>query len=309
LREEIGTPSEAISERSRLADNEKEGSTNGANGGNGGNGNGGNGGNGGPLNKILVALGTGAALLIGALFTSILAYTPEFLEEQYEDWGLIAPEESLEGQVKRGEKGAQGITVVLIESETSGTKATRETDSGGFYRIAKVQEGDYLVVARRGDLQTLGSRSVIVRDGDKDKQVEVIDIGTEETVISKPAGAGAADLPAKENPVLEADQGVQQTPSGNSQQVRIRYESRESEMSTPTVTYWRVSVRVEGPAVDTSRVKLVTYYLHPTFQPQVVSRGPPAFLLEFDTWGEFTIAARVHFADGSFVELEMPLRF
>jgi len=54
------------------------------------------------------------------------------------------------------------------------------------------------------------------------------------------------------------------------------------------------------------RVSEVTYYLHPTFKNPVVAvrDRQTSFEVRIRVWGEFNVAAKVHFKDGTDVELE-----
>lgn len=62
---------------------------------------------------------------------------------------------------------------------------------------------------------------------------------------------------------------------------------------------WAAVVWVE-PYDESANIESVMYYLHPTFQPSVVTRYQSEnFWLDFNTWGSFEIQAVVTFNDGS----------
>lgn len=72
-----------------------------------------------------------------------------------------------------------------------------------------------------------------------------------------------------------------------------------------------LTVWVDGTQEQLADIESVTYYLHPTFQPSVVSRysAEDAFRLDFTAWGQFTIQARLVFKDGTVSDLSAYLAF
>lgn len=66
-------------------------------------------------------------------------------------------------------------------------------------------------------------------------------------------------------------------------------------------------VWVEAPNETLSNVNNVTYYLHPTFNPSVISGDSPAnkFGISFTGWGVFDLRAKVYFKDGEVRDLEL----
>ena len=72
---------------------------------------------------------------------------------------------------------------------------------------------------------------------------------------------------------------------------------------------WSITAYVDGPAL--SNITGVTYYLHPTFKPDVITCGkvaPPDcseknnFALHLLAYGGFKLYAKVHFNDGKVVD-------
>jgi transcription initiation factor IIF auxiliary subunit len=61
------------------------------------------------------------------------------------------------------------------------------------------------------------------------------------------------------------------------------------------------AVYVDEDASTLNEIEAVTYFLHPTFPDPVQTVRDPAtrFALKARGWGEFDIAARVRFKDGS----------
>jgi S1-C subfamily serine protease len=74
---------------------------------------------------------------------------------------------------------------------------------------------------------------------------------------------------------------------------------------------YHLSVWISGPGDVYMEIVQVTYRLHPTFTPSVVTRTNPddEFLLEFDSWGEFEIIAEVELRDGTVLTLTQHLDY
>lgn len=85
----------------------------------------------------------------------------------------------------------------------------------------------------------------------------------------------------------------------------IVHEARKLSVDAGTgKTWYQVDIWLEGPDGLRNDVRSVDYELHPTFNPQEVSRTtPPRFPLQLRVWGEFTIRASVNFKDGSSARL------
>jgi transcription initiation factor IIF auxiliary subunit len=63
---------------------------------------------------------------------------------------------------------------------------------------------------------------------------------------------------------------------------------------------YNITVWLNGPQETLSDIDKVTYHLHPTFQPQVVTRysAEDRFSLSLTAWGQFTLGAEVLFKNG-----------
>jgi hypothetical protein len=80
--------------------------------------------------------------------------------------------------------------------------------------------------------------------------------------------------------------------------------------STSRLGWWRWSVWVEGEEEELGQIEWVRYQLHPTFPKptQIVTDRDSKFALQGSGWGEFTIYAAAHLADGSEQNLKHWLR-
>lgn len=92
------------------------------------------------------------------------------------------------------------------------------------------------------------------------------------------------------------------TDSDPARTVTLVYQSSPSD----TAEYFHVIVGLDGAPADVADVTSVTYYLHPTFEPSTITRtSAQNFILEFDTWGEFELSARIYFSDGSSLDQDV----
>jgi transcription initiation factor IIF auxiliary subunit len=65
--------------------------------------------------------------------------------------------------------------------------------------------------------------------------------------------------------------------------------------------WWKIFI--EGPLVYMSKIRSVTYYLHPTFSPNeiTVSDSQTGFALESLGWGEFDVFLDFRFQNGMII--------
>lgn len=82
---------------------------------------------------------------------------------------------------------------------------------------------------------------------------------------------------------------------------------RDAKLDRGGRAYYRVRLYLDADHEETlDRVTEVTYYLHPTFKDpvRVVRNRDTSFEIRTVLWGEFNVAANVHFKNGTNRELE-----
>ena len=197
------------------------------------------------------------------------------------------------------------------------------TDGTGDFFFEKVPTGSHRIdcsVTENGYLlYRLDNKSFYIQKGDKYKKLEVIELNNVEP--QSPVSKGLKeDLKEKPNPDF-----VEEKLNFASQQkivkslldyeVELVYhatvippeEQRQGfESNTHTFTIW-----VEGDKQVLSHIERVTYYLHPTFNPSVITRYSfeDNFALSLTAWGQFELKAKVYFKDGQVKDLSKFLSF
>jgi len=78
------------------------------------------------------------------------------------------------------------------------------------------------------------------------------------------------------------------------------------ESNTRSINVW-----LKGDDQILSQVDRVTYFLHPTFNPSVVTRysAEDKFKLSFSAWGQFELKTKVYFRDGKVRDVSRYLSF
>jgi YEATS family len=74
---------------------------------------------------------------------------------------------------------------------------------------------------------------------------------------------------------------------------------------------YNVTVWIVADPRTLSEIEKVTYYLHPTLKPDIITRysAEDRFTLSFAAWGQFTIGAKVFFNDGNVIPITKFLSF
>jgi transcription initiation factor IIF auxiliary subunit len=74
--------------------------------------------------------------------------------------------------------------------------------------------------------------------------------------------------------------------------------------ASPGQQWYQLEVWLQGPDEVRQDVKDIVYTLHPTFDPNEVTRSTPLdFRLRLQVWGAFTVKALVRFKDGYSINL------
>jgi hypothetical protein len=215
---------------------------------------------------------------------------------------------SVEGVVTKQNRPVEGMTVSLDDALAEG-----ETDSAGAFvlkgvrpglRRLSVSSGQKVYFTRQFEMR---GRLVDLKTIDIDQQtIHVSQLGGESfptpevkpptpTPSPTPSTAGRAPAGLIDPAILFA---------GTAQ---LEHSWRPRNAADPAVWQnpWVVSIWVKGNQQTLASIASVTYMLHPTFNPNVVSRFDPrdAFRLDLNVWGKFEIKARVNYRDGQSVEL------
>jgi len=112
----------------------------------------------------------------------------------------------------------------------------------------------------------------------------------------------------KENLIIEETQDAENFFSKETDDIYLLHSfKRAPDLDKDGMKYFRLSFTIDCDDLKAlDRVKWVTYFLHPTFKNpiRVVDDRQTNFRLDTAAWGEFLLKAKVHFADGTFLELK-----
>jgi hypothetical protein len=205
----------------------------------------------------------------------------------------------VEGSVLKSGKPAAQLRILLDDSTTTTT-----TDSGKFL-FENVSKGVHAIQVRARGEQILFNDRFSVPEGLKDKlKLDPFNLEAE------PQGKIPED-PKRPAPNLAF---VKQSKQPD-YQVSLMHAAtplppggRPAGFESNT---YRITVWVQATSAISSQIERVTYYLHPTFNPSVVTRYSPEnqFSLSFTVWGQFELKAKVYFKDGQVKDVSRHLSF
>ncbi len=234
-----------------------------------------------------------------AVVTATLLAVATPLGEQLSEM-LFPTSAVVEGMVKKAENPVKNTTVRLDR-----LRATTTTSSGRFL-FENVSRGIHDIEVLASDDQPLYFDKFSVSRDEKAKRLDTILLDSTPVAL-KPVKSTA--VAAKTNPtfVTASRQPAYQVALGHSA-VMIPLPERRSgfESNTRQVTVW-----VDAASDILSNIERVTYYLHPTFNPSVVTRyqASDKFALSFTAWGQFEIKAKVYFRNGQVKDLAHYISF
>jgi len=164
-----------------------------------------------------------------------------------------------------------------------------------------------LIIAAEGDVKDEGTIALDLLQPQPVSSVQTFDAAPNEGV---PMSDNNTQLPSA-TPQQAQQPNTQFLPSNDTNadedEISLMHEAKfERDPSFHNVTVW-----VDGPQQTLAEVQRVTYTLHPSFQPSIVTRSSSEnnFALSLSAWGQFTIEANVFFRDGEVKELSRFLSF
>lgn len=251
--------------------------------------------------------------LLGAGLTAIIATLTTPIGERIRD-SIFPTSAVVSGFVKREGKPVPTVKVVLND------KTTVTTTYSGRFLFQDVSSGVHSIKIFAEGEQLLFYDQFFVKQGEKEKTLDLIQLDAM-PVARSPEKAIAEET----NPAFVVEQrqpdvtSVTPPPLGSSPDLYhsvnlthsatlIPPEARRPEFGSNTHQF---TIWVQGTDQDLSSIEKVTYYLHPTFNPSVVTRYSPAdnFALAFTAWGQFELKAKVYFKDGQVKDLSRYLSF
>jgi hypothetical protein len=243
--------------------------------------------------KRTVVLGPLGAGLV-AIFVAVVTPVGEKVRE------FVFPTAAfVQGVVKKNQRSVPMITVSLD------AKTDTKTGPGGGFVFEKVSSGAHFINVLSDRSQLLTQEPFFIGPGDKEKQLPPIELEATPEVTKLLEVAGRPAL----NPAFVVEQRQPEyVVNLMHRAVPVPPAERRPgfESNAYAVTTW-----VEASQQTLEHIARVTYYLHPSFSPSVVTRDSrsDSFRLSFTAWGQFEIKAKVYFNDGTVKDLSRFLSF
>ena len=242
--------------------------------------------------KRTVVIGPLGAGLV-AIFVVVVTPVGEKIREFVFPTGAF-----VQGVVKKNQRPVPMIKVSLDD------KRDTKTGPGGGFVFEKVSRGVHFINVLSDRSQLLTQEPFFIKPGDKEKQLSPIELeATPEA--TKPE---VADRPAL-NPAFVMEQRQPEYV------VNLMHLARPLPLTDRRPGFesnrYAVTTWVAASQQTLDRIARVTYYLHPTFNPSVVTRDSRSddFRLSFTAWGQFEIKAKVYFNDGTVKDVSRFLSF
>jgi pYEATS domain-containing protein involved in immunity len=246
---------------------------------------------------------------------------------------------TVEGVVKRTDKTVPNVIVVADK------KYKDTTVEGGTFILLKVPNG-YHTYEILNKSFPLYRDKFYIREEDSLKDLGVIDIATAAIHTSAEPSFGSnvySTVNQSGNPILDALKniyggitGPEAKKSDNmthpvgaisprlpgindayiaqsnvSPRLDVTLNYNESLTLSHGSKYHDIRAWIEGTPELISEIDRVTYYLHPTFKPDVITKYSPEnrFELMFSAWGQFDLKAKVYFKNGETQDVSKKIVF
>lgn len=241
-------------------------------------------------NKLIIGpLVAGITAILIAIATPVGEYVVEF---------IFPTSAVVEGIVQK-----DGKPVAMMKLSLD-NKVTDTTTYSGKFLFEKVSRGFHTIEFFAEDGQILFSDKFFVKKRVEEKKLRTIQLDSIPIAIKPDKIKTSATNPAF---VVEQRQTTYQVELMHKATL-IPIDERRPGFESNTR---RLSIWVTGTEQALSYIERVTYYLHPTFNPSVVTRysRENQFALSFTAWGQFEIKAKVYFRNGQVKDLSRYLSF
>jgi hypothetical protein len=216
---------------------------------------------------------------------------------------LFPPKFTIEGVVKKSENPVPSVKIEVYKGAYENTTIFNDdTNPRGRFIVEHVQpEGtyDYRILNKTDNGILFGDELALSRVTLEENlgDIDISKVVTEKN--PEPQKAPAVNVEIKET---ELNPEFKPAEKQADYKVDLMYEEQPSSIDPDfrNITAW-----VGSSPQTLSLINRVTYFLHPTFEPNIVTRYSRAnnFDFSFDAWGQFTLAAKVHFRDGQVKDL------
>ncbi len=211
---------------------------------------------------------------------------------------LFPPKFTVEGMVMDSDEPIATARVEVYREETQ--KFVDTTNPRGKFFVEDVYpEGtyDFLIVNTTDSSIMWGNDELHLSMNELEENVGIIDIATFVTEEGGPESQKQESQFATEvNPIFKPEE------KQADYQIYLVYQDKPS---ATLQDYHNITVWLSTSQQTLSLIDKVTYYLHPTLEPDVVTQSSPSdnFALSFNAWGQFKLVAKVYFKDNQVKDL------
>ena len=188
-------------------------------------------------------------------------------------------------------------TLVSIDKAINSTT----DDRGGFF-FNDVKWGNH-------DLQVYIDNSTLpyyiifpIQQGTNWKDLGVISVSNLSRISTTAPNLLKVSDKSKVNPDFKPE--VQNNPISTKHTVELLQQAKRINSNT---YFAKISLQTTNETI--SKITNVTYFLHPTFNPSIITSKSPQdrFAMSFTGWGFFNLKAKVYFKDGKIQDLSLPI--
>jgi hypothetical protein len=237
--------------------------------------------------RLTGALVTLAVAAVGGFSKFVL---PEIFEARYPKTVTVT------GTVLRANEPLKNADVNMD------TSALAKTDDVGDFYFKGVKGGPHQLRVLDGSGRLIFRKAFNIREADADER-DLGPLRVNSDPVSVGPSAGSSDgpyfpeqSPAVDNQIALTYRAAPITPEA----------AKDRKGNTQSIV-----ASIGGPASSLALIESVTYYLHPTFDPSVVTKSSvdDNFALDFTAWGQFELRAKVYFRDGRIQDVSKFIAF
>ncbi|MGB7662797.1 MAG: pYEATS domain-containing protein, partial [Nitrososphaeraceae archaeon] len=188
-----------------------------------------------------------------------------------------------------------------IKQNSDPNLRTTETDSMGRFQFEGLGQGSqYFVINSTSENKPMRD-SFFISAGEQIKEFD-FEIRNMSPVAIKLPDGNITD-PGATNPEFIGSKGTTELQNYT---VDLAQESKLTQQA-PNELFTKIWLNASDSVL--SKIENVTYYLHPTFNPSVITSYTKEnkFIITFTNWGKFDLKAKAYFEDGTVKDLRLSL--
>ncbi|MGZ5510931.1 MAG: pYEATS domain-containing protein, partial [Nitrososphaeraceae archaeon] len=194
---------------------------------------------------------------------------------------------------------------------SNNTGSVDETDNKGGFILQDVRQGVHTLIFNSSDTPECTIHTTFIPPGDRFKDLGILnysELAFEASLCEKREGVYLPNQsignksefnPSEDNPLYK------ETQNNTTKNISI---STNSTKISASEDYFKTHICIDGSKDEIRQVDNVSYYLHPTFTPNILhsNNTDTNFTVSINNWGIFDLKAKVFFKDGSIMDIDLP---